>query len=166
MTAVFGVVVPEVCGHLKAAGYSETLVSLYHTTHFLPAKDRNLDIYRIQKIKCHIVMIWFSSGRAKHLWRHAEVMVRAVNRSFRKTIRSAIKAIWGRDEQARQECGVALGWRSTRSPNIFRHAMKLTSLQVYWWADVLSSDHTFPESERLGCAYWHMMTRFVKLQEY
>jgi hypothetical protein len=67
MTAVFGVVVPDVCSHMKASGYSETLVSVCHTTQRHPPEGRNLDIYRIQKIKCHIVVMWFSSGRAKHL---------------------------------------------------------------------------------------------------
>jgi len=141
------------------------MVSVYHTTQRHTPEDRNLDIYRIQKIKCHLGMIWFSSGRAKHRWRPAEVMVKAVSRSARKTIRSAIKATWGRDEQARQECGVALGWSSTRSPNIFRHIMSVTRLQVYWWVDALSSGHTFPESERLGCTYWHLMTHFIKTAE-
>jgi len=149
MTAVFGLLVPDVCSHMKATGYSVTMVPVYHTTQRHTPEDRNLDVYRIQKIKCQLGMIWFSSGRLKHRWRHAEVMVKAVNRSARKTTRSPIKATWGRDEQARQECGVALGWRSTRSLNIFRHVMSLTSLQVYWWVDALSSDHIFPESERL-----------------
>jgi len=150
MTAVFGLW----CLTFVATGCSVTMVSVYHTTQRHTPEDRNLDIYRIQKIKCHLGMIWFSSVRWKHRLRHAEVMVKAVNRSARKTTRSPIKATWGRDEQARQECGVALGWRSTRSRNIFRHVMSLTSLQVYWWVDALSSDHTFPESERLGCTYW------------
>ena len=165
MTAVFGVVVPDICSHMKATGYSETLISVYQTTRRQTPENRNLDIYRMQKIKCHINMICVSSGRAKHLWRNAEMMVNAVKRSSRKTGWSAIKTIWGRDEQARRDCGVALGWRSTRSQNTFRRVMKMTGLQVFWWVDVLSSDHTFPESERLRCTYWHLMTRFLKLQE-
>jgi hypothetical protein len=50
-------------------------------------------------------------------------------------------------------------------PNIFRQVLSVTSLQVYWWVDVLSSDHTFPESDRLGCTCWHLMTHFRNLQE-
>ena len=57
MDAVFGVVVPDVCSHIKATGYSETLVSVYHTTQRHNPEDRNLDIYRIQKIKYHVCTI-------------------------------------------------------------------------------------------------------------
>lgn len=42
MTAVFGVVVPDVCSHIKATSYSETLVSVYHTTKRHPQKTKTL----------------------------------------------------------------------------------------------------------------------------
>jgi hypothetical protein len=136
MTLVCGVLVHDICNHMKAAGYSETVASLYQTTRRHTPKDRNLDIYQIEKIKYHTGVICFSSGWAKSPRRHVEMMINIVNRvSARKAIPSAIRKIWGRGGQARQECGVALGYKSTHSPNTYRHVMKVTSLLVFWWVD-------------------------------
>jgi hypothetical protein len=54
MTTVFGVVVPDVCGHMKAIRYSETLESVYQTEQRYTAED----IYRIQKMKYYYYYYW------------------------------------------------------------------------------------------------------------